>query len=527
MTTNLNTPAIQTRGLAFTYPVVEGHAASEIAWPDIRIERGSFCVLVGATGSGKTTLLRSLKPELALSGVYRGEARVLSRMVHGQDAQGEGDVAVLFTPLESAQLIGFVMQDPAAQIVCDTVWHELAFGLENIGMPQNEMRRRVAEVAHFFGIEPWVRKKTEDLSGGQKQLVNLASVLALRPSVLLLDEPTAQLDPNAVKQFLFLLGRVNHELGITVVLATHSPEDVEPYATQRIDLSESIAPAPRQKAEAILANRWEKRRRLLFDGGLSKAANDAPSAKGSTRKSYEEGGAQVRDVAVCVRDLHFRFDRREPWVLRGIDMDIARGGVHAIVGGNGCGKTTLLRCLAGVAKPQRGRISNSLARSQAMLPQDPKALFVCDSVSEELMEWSNRCGYDRAAADAMVRRFGLDGLDARHPYDLSGGQQQKLAIAKLLLANPELLFLDEPTKGLDPASCAELSRIVRGLADEGKTIVLVTHDLDFALVTADAVSMLFDGEVACTEVARDFFANNLVYRPNAQSRLFGEIAARG
>lgn len=223
--------------------------------PTCALINGAFCVVVGSTGSGKTTLLRSLKPELVPAGAYRGWARVLGRVASGKGVRGEQ----AFTALESAQSIGFVMQDPAAQIVCDTVWHELAFGLENVGMPQNEMRRRVAEVAHFFGIEPWVRKKTEDLSGGQKQIVNLASVLALRPRVLLLDEPTAQLDPNAVKQFLFLLGRVNRELGITVVVATHSPEDVEAYATQRIDLDASGAPAPRESAEAALVSRWEAR----------------------------------------------------------------------------------------------------------------------------------------------------------------------------------------------------------------------------------------------------------------------------
>lgn len=419
MTNEHNTAlAVETRGLAFAYPAGSGEPAFEISWPDLRIDQGAFCVVVGSTGSGKTTLLRSLKPELVPAGAYRGWARVLGRVASGEGVRGEQT----FTALESAQSIGFVMQDPAAQIVCDTVWHELAFGLENVGMPQNEMRRRVAEVAHFFGIEPWVRKKTEDLSGGQKQIVNLASVLALRPRVLLLDEPTAQLDPNAVKQFLFLLGRVNRELGITVVVATHSPEDVEAYATQRIDLDASGAPAPRELAEAALAPRWEARAAVCAHA----------------------------DAAIRVRDAHFRFDRREPWVLRGIDLNIARGCVHALVGGNGCGKTTLLRCLAGVLKPQRGHVDNALRYSQALLPQDPKALFVCDSVREELMEWSTRCGYGQREAAAMARRFGLESLGARHPYDLSGGQQQKLALAKLLLANPEVLFLDEPTKGLDP-----------------------------------------------------------------------------
>lgn len=496
-------PAVETRGLAFSYPPADGEPTQEIVWPDVCIEQGAFCVLVGATGSGKTTLLRSLKPELALSGAYRGRAFVLGRAVCGEGVQDAAPAPLswpeAFTPLESAQSIGFVMQDPSAQIVCDTVWHELAFGLENIGMGQNEMRRRVAEVAHFFGIEPWVRKKTEDLSGGQKQLVNLAGVLAMRPRVLLLDEPTAQLDPNAVKQFLFLLGRVNRELGTTVVMATHSPEDAMPYLTQRIDLGPSGKPASQKAAQAVLAERWSAREALALNA----------------------------DVVIRAHDLHVRFDRREPWVLRGLSLDVFDGCVHAIVGGNGCGKTTLLRCLAGVLKPQRGHVSNAIAASQAMLPQDPKALFVCDTVGEELMEWSGRCGYGRFDAEAMAARFCLDGFAARHPYDLSGGQQQKLAIAKLLLANPRLLFLDEPTKGLDPASCAELSRIMRALTDKGKTVVLVTHDLDFALAVADVVSMLFDGDVACTEDSRRFFENNLVYRPNAESRLFGEIVAEG
>ena len=164
--------------------------------------------------------------------------------------------------------------------------------------------------------------------------------------------------------------------------------------------------------------------------------------------------------------------------------------------------------MAGVVRLQRGRVVNTLARTQALMPQDPKALFVCDSVSEELHEWAGRCGYGPAQEREMLERFGLERHAACHPYDLSGAR---------------LLFLDEPTKGLDPASCADASRIVRELADEGRTVVLVTHDLDFALITADEVSMLFDGEAACTEGVRDFFANNLVYRPNASSRLFGAL----
>ena len=504
-------PAVQVRDYSFAYPPEEGdcrESSAVLSNVNLCIEQGAFCVLVGATGSGKTTLLRSLKPELAPVGESSGDIFVLGRALKPHKAscaaghqadQPVDSAASSITPLESAQLIGYVMQDPAAQIVCDTVWHELAFGLENLGVEPDLMRRRIAEVAHFFGIEPWIRSKTEDLSGGQKQLVNLAAVLALRPRLLLLDEPTAQLDPNAVKQFLFMLSRVNRELGITVVIATHSPEDVRPYATQRIDLS---APGPIgafNRAKAALSPYFDSRCAQLADAG----------------------------VALTARDVHFRFDRHASWVLRGVEFRVRQGSVHALVGGNGCGKTTLLRCLAGVLTPQRGRIDNKLAASQALLPQDPKALLVCDSVREELMEWASRCDYDEQAAHVMAQRFGLSDQLKRHPFDLSGGQQQKLAIAKLLLAQPRLLFLDEPTKGLDPASSADLSRIVKALVAEGKTIVMVTHDLDFAFATADEVSMLFDGELACTEPVQDFFDNNLIYRPNSECRFFGQIAEDG
>ena len=342
----------------------------------------------------------------------------------------------------------------------------------------------------------------EALSGGQKQLVNLAAVLALRPRLLLLDEPTSQLDPNALKQFLFMLARVNRELGVTIVMATHAPEDVASYATRTIAMGEIGDAATREQVEAALLPRW-------------KSWEAAVASKRSTR--------DARDCCVRVREAMFRYEKSAPWVLRGVDLRVRRGSVHALVGGNGSGKTTLLKLMAKVGSPQRGKVENDLVSAQALLPQDPKTLFVCDSVEEELAEWRERCGYTHEDERAMLTRFGLVGCEKRHPYDLSGGQQQKLAMAKLLLCEPELLFLDEPTKGLDPTSCAEISTIVRSLAAEGRTVVFVTHDLDFALVTADEVSMLFDGETACTEGAREFFANNLVYRPNGASRLFGTL----
>ncbi len=537
-------PICRVAGLTFAYPGREDEPVLRDV--SLSVAAGAFCVIVGPTGCGKTTLLRCLKPELAPAGVQRGTVEVLGQVLAGGNgcradgtgvdegagagsaagspAAGEAAGAAADSPAArkgacaavdspaarterraadspaggrwSATNIGFVMQDPAEQIVCDTVWHELAFGLENIGMPQDRMRRRIAEVAHFFGIEPIMHAATETLSGGQQQLVNLAAVLALRPRLLVLDEPTAQLDPNAQREFLFLLGRVNRELGITVIMSTHAPEATQPYATQTVELGDEMPLGTRTALEERLAGRW---------------------SSWESRRAEEE-------AVLTARDLHVRYDRAAPWVLRGVNLRVARGSVHAIVGGNGCGKSTLLKALAGIIKPQRGRVQNALAGHQAYLPQNPQALLVCDTVAEELTEWAGRCGYSAADAARAGEQLGLAGLEGHHPDDLSGGQQQKLALAKLLLTKPDLLFLDEPTKGLDPAGAAETVRILRRLAESGRTVVMVTHDLDVALAVADEVSMVFDGEIACTEPARAFFAENLVYRPHDASRLFGALA---
>ncbi len=479
---------VDVRGLSFSYA---GFAACALPPTTLLVEEGAFCVVVGSTGSGKTTLLRSLKPELMPQGVYGGSASAdgIAVVCDGMPVEGI-DVR------ESAARIGFVGQDPDAQIVCDTVWHELAFAFENLGEDPDVMRRRIAEVAHFFGIESWMNTSTESLSGGSKQLVNLAAVLALRPRVILLDEPMAQLDPNARRRFASLLARVNRELGVTVVMTTHAPEEVKGIATQTASLSPLEPCAPCSAIADLMA---------------------------SQKRRFEERFDAAR--ALSFDDVYTRYDRQDPWVLRGADLEVARGSVHAVVGGNGSGKTTLVRVAAGVPpKVARGRVRNAFRGSQALLPQDPRALFVCDDVFEELMEWSGRCAYGEDEVRAAIERYGLARCEGRHPYDLSGGQQQMLALAKLLLCKPDLLMLDEPTKGLDPAFCAQVHDVLRAAADRGVTVVLVTHDLDFAYATADVVSMVFDGQVVCTEAVADFFENNLIYRANDSSRLFGALS---
>ncbi len=527
--------AIEVRGLSFTYPGAEAPVLDGLDW---FVPQGAFALLVGGTGSGKSTLLSLLKPEISPTGACAGELRVLGESVADMDVRA------------SAERVGYVFQDPENQIVCETVWHEMAFGLENLGMSRDEMRRRVAETSYFFGLEDWLHRDTDTLSGGRKQLLSLAAVLALRPRVLLLDEPTSQLDPVAEKNFLHALFRVNRELGCTVVVATHQPRPMLEYATcaYRIEggsVREAADIASLGHREELFSDEmpgWGGSRRAkngIFSnvGGQQGSFDPRAGAAGAKRglksgKSAEfeaqiqpqdgsgaptrAGGCRIfpkmhAGSATTLARSWFRYDRTSGWVLRGLDAAFSAGAVHAIVGGNGCGKSTLLSVLAKTVKLQRGRMERA-AGSAALLPQNPKALLVAETVHDELMEWASTCGYDEAMAQERAASLGLAGLGDRHPYDLSGGQRQLLALAKLLLIGPELLLLDEPTKGLDLVSRRIIARALRDHAQAGGTVIMATHDLDFAEQVADDIAMMFDGEVACMEPPADFFADNVFYR---------------
>lgn len=455
--------------VTFRYPGSRGDVLSGVS---MAVPAGAFALLVGGTGSGKSTLLSLAKPQIAPAGDRAGQVRVFGRPVDDLDGAAACEV-------------GYVFQDPDNQIVCDSVWHEMAFGLENLGTPQGEMRRRVAEASYFFGMGPWFHSDTDALSGGRKQLLALASTLVMQPRVLLLDEPTAQLDPIAARNFLHALFRVNRELGCTVVVATHEPELMADYATCAFELVDGAVGAVedlgRFKCEATLAER----------GALCDA--NAPAA-------------------VSARGAWFRYGRDDDWVLRGLDLEVCQGEVHALVGGNGCGKSTLLALIAGTRRAQRGEVRSAIS-AKAMLPQDPKALFAEERVDEELMEWAHIGGYGADEVQAMMGELGVADRADLHPYDLSGGQRQMLALGKLLLVHPRLLLLDEPTKGLDRTARERVAGMIEAARRDGVTVIVSTHDLAFVRRVADRVSLMFDGELACTEPVGEFFRNNLFYRP--------------
>jgi energy-coupling factor transport system ATP-binding protein len=527
---------IQIKDVSFTY---NGEGIRALDRVSLSVKQGDFILFCGQSGCGKTTLLRLLKPELAPAGDCSGEIRY-----DGQDPR-------TLDQERAASEIGFVMQQPERQVVTDKVWHEMAFGLENLGISTDEIRRRVGEMASFFGIQTWFRHNTAELSGGQKQLLNLAAVMVMNPRLLILDEPTSQLDPIGAADFIATLQKINRELGTTILLAEHRLEGLFPIVDKVVVMDQGRIAVDRAPAEA-----GEALRMLRFDhpmlAGLPSAvkiyhALDARGAcpltvrQGRTFLSEHYGNAIRRipvhekelttPIALEVRDGWFRYEREGPDILRGLSMRVHRGETFSILGGNGTGKTTALTILAGLNRlykgsvniPKNGYDSKSVKNTRvALLPQNPQNAFVKFTVREELEEVCGLMEYrsDTSAelTDQVAKRLQIDHLMDRHPYDLSGGEQQKAALAKVLLLRPSILLLDEPTKGIDAYSKELLRRILNELKTEGITIVMVSHDVEFAAMTSDRCAMFFDGQLVSVGTPNSFFSTNTFYT-TAASRI--------
>ena len=555
---------LQVENLTFTYPDGKKPALSDVTYT---VREGTFTVLCGASGCGKSTLLHLLKKELAPFGKKSGSIRFDGTDYESLDSR------------VSASQIGILMQDPDSQIVTDVVWQELAFALENLGTERSVIRTRVAEMATYFGIESWYHKRTSELSGGQKQLLNLASVMTLSPRLLLLDEPTAQLDPIAAGNFLSMLERVHRELGVTVLIAEHRLEDILPMADRVLVLTDgaltldgtvdSLADAVREGHPLLAgmpaaARLWKllgmpgdmplsvtEGREMLRavcaanvtpkaslnneETAISKATPDtADAAASETRKSKSADSAES---AASLSEVYFRYERNGKDVLRDCSVDIQKGEHFCLLGGNGSGKTTLLHIIAGILRPYAGSCrlfgkklaayrSGELANGiTALLPQNPKDVFVTECVKED---WLLACKttVPEAEREETVRRtaemLGAIHLADCHPYDLSGGEQQKAALVKVLLRKPKLLLLDEPTKGLDARYKEELLAVLKKLKDESVTVLTVTHDLDFAAVSADRVGLCFDGGVTAVKPTHEFFTENSFYT-TAACRIAGKM----
>ena len=586
---------------------------------NLELQEGGFYLLIGASGCGKSTLLRQLKNSIRPAGSRSGKLLVDGRAPEAWEQRQE-----------SAE-IGFVQQDPDAQIVTDKVWHELAFGLESLGYDTPVIRMRTAEMASYFGIQQWFRKEVTELSGGQKQMLNLASVMVMHPKLLLLDEPTSQLDPIAAADFLRTIRKINEELGTTIFMTEHRLEEVYPMADRVILMEQGTVaatgspeqtaawmfrqghplfcalPAPARialqygEADAGLPLTVREGRRWLQERLAAEATSedgenrymdpdipagedpqdvsrkkktasqnipagkdpqdvsrrnpaadqDTPAGQKSTAGRRNTGSGRSRgtaekpEVLLEARDVWFRYDRELPDVLRGLSMKLYRGEIFCLLGGNGTGKSTALSLLSGLQQPYRGRIlleNKDLRKYRdrelytsclGMVPQNPQSLFVRKTVREELFEMiggprqrlSEEFPVDmdkKEVVEQMALLCHLESLLEQHPFDLSGGEQQRVALAKILLLRPKLLLMDEPTKGMDAGFKEEFADILRRLKQSGVTILMVSHDIEFCARYADRCAMFFDGSIVTENEPHVFFAGNTFYT-TATNRMAGSI----
>ena len=512
---------LKIENLTFAYP---NTLSPTIKGVNLTVNEGEFTVLCGATGSGKSTLLRLLKRELSPTGD-----------ISGSIYYKETNITELSSNI-SASKIGFVMQNPEHQIVTDKVWHELGFGLENMGLPQNEIALRVCEMASYFGIESWFEKSVSELSGGQKQLLNLASVMAMQPDILILDEPTAQLDPIAATDFINTLKKLNTDFSLTVIIVEHRLEEVIPICDNLIVLKDGVVTHNGDPRTVI--KQLEEDDDILSAMPSSVRLYHSLRGKGSCPLTVREGRRFLQDnfgnkitslsdekyvhnknAVLEFKEVFFRYERNLPDVLKGINLSVYENEIFCILGGNGSGKTTTLNTAAGLIKAYSGSVKvfgkkikeykNQTLYKEclSMLPQDVETVFLKNTVNEEL-----------SGVDTGELPFDISHLLDKHPYDLSGGEQQLVALAKVLAAKPKLLLMDEPTKGLDTIKKAQIINILKQLKQNGVTVVIVTHDVEFAAECADRCALFFRGNIVSVDRPCEFFSNNRFYT-TAASRM--------
>ena len=523
------------KDLSFSYPLAQKRALHNI---NLTIQQGEYLALCGKSGSGKSTLLRHLKTVLAPHGTLDGE--------------------ILFggTPLKDVDIrtqsgeIGYVLQNPDNQIVTDKVWHELAFGLESMGFDNKTIRLRVAEMASYFGIQTWFHKNVAELSGGQKQLLNLASIMAMQPSVLILDEPTSQLDPIAAADFLNTVKKINRELGTTIIISEHRLEEVFPSSDRAAVMERGellFVGTPQEVGESLKREKNDMFAALPSPMQIyASVESDLPcpltvrdgrnwisgamAGVSLTKREVAEEKSLTYgkdEVAVRLKDVWFRYEKELPDVVKGINAEIPRGRLFAIVGGNGTGKSTTLKLISGINRPYRGKVflegkdvskmkSDELFQNNlSVLPQDPQSLFVKKTVELDLYEMLSDKKLSkeekREKVEAIAELVEITDLLPMHPYDISGGEQQRAALAKVLLLEPKILLLDEPTKGIDNFFKIKLADILKKLTGQGVTIIMVSHDVEFCAKYADSVSMFFDGDIVTTNTPNRFFSGNSFY----------------
>lgn len=527
----VSTIIIEIKDFSFEYPTENNIFALENI--NISIDTGEFVAVCGLSGSGKTTLLRQLKPVLASYGKKTGKIYFKGRDINTLNQR------------EESSLIGFVQQKPENQVVTDKVWHELAFGLESLGYDSKDIRLKVGEMASYFGIEKWFDKSVNELSNGQLQLLNLASIMTMQPEILILDEPTSQLDPIAAANFIDTLKKINMDLGTTILLSEHRLNEVIPISDKVLLLRDgkvtfydkpeklgdyfNFNDDPMLKSMPVPMKIFSEEKNierlpLTINEGRNLFNNlitEDVKLENKEIKNFDDEKSVVE-----IDEVYFRYEKNMDDVLKGVDLDVKSGEIYSILGGNGAGKSTILKLISRIYPPMRGKIKINgkdlkdispdelFDENLAHLPQNPQDLFLKKTVYEELKEVFNKRRLDKSEItkiENMMKKVNISHLKDSHPYDLSGGEQQRLALGKILLLNPKIILMDEPTKGMDGYFKEEFKEILESLKSDGVTVVIVTHDVEFAAEVSDECGLLFRGEFISKGRAREFFKGNYFY----------------
>lgn len=518
---------IKIKNLIFSYPNSEKKALDDI---NLTVNQGEFVTICGKSGCGKSTLLRHLKPILTPHGKTSGEIYFDGKSIYD------------LSDREQAENIGFVMQNPDNQIVTDKVWHELVFGLESLGINSAEIRSKAAEMASFFGIQNWFYENVANLSGGQKQILNLASVMIMNPTLLLLDEPSSQLDPIAAHDFFTMLERINTELGVTIILSEHNLSEVFPLSDKVVVMEDgkiTTENTPYKIGEELKQNSMfaalPTPTKIYYS--LGNNSGNCPITirdghkwleKQQINEHFEFKSEKNRintEPILELKDVWFRYEKNSDDILKGLSFKVHENEFYAIVGGNSVGKSTALSVISKINKPYRGKVFINDDTKVAVMPQNPQSLFLKKSVLEELYDavFDVEKEKRKNEIEYVIKLCELDNLLENHPYDLSGGEQQRVALAKMLLRKPDLLVLDEPTKGLDACFKRKLATILKSLQKNGMTVLMVTHDIEFCAEYADICAMFFDGKIVSEAPPRKFFAENNFYTTSAKRMADGII----
>jgi energy-coupling factor transporter ATP-binding protein EcfA2 len=526
--------SIRFSGVTFTYPHARRPALDDVS---VEVPEGTFALAVGATGAGKSTLLRAMNglvPHFT-GGSFAGRVAVGGRST------------LRHAPRDLADVVAFVPQDPEASFVLDRVEDELAYGMENLATPAAAMRRRIEEVVDLLDIEPIRNRSVRSLSGGERQRVAIAAALAAGPRILVLDEPTSQLDPQGAEDVLAAVQRLVHDHGLTAVLAEHRLERVAGFADLALGCRAGrvirgapsdvfgelgIGPPVARVGRALgwnpipLTVRDARARASAADGATWRAGDPlaAPASDGG-RSAGHSATVNVGDADVLLSAEKLTAGYGDVEVLRSVDLRLRRGEIVALVGRNGAGKTTLLRCLAGVHRPTGGTVRAAAGRPRpgidaALCPNDPGAVLFSDTVGAEVAATVRARGGSGLATDRILRQLGIEGLADRHPRDVSAGQRVLVAAAAVVATEAPALLLDEPTRGLDPAAKGMLARFLERHAAGGNAAMVATHDVELAAGIASRVVMLAGGEVIADGPPELVLGDSHVFAPQ-MTRVFG------